>query len=231
MIDSINPYHRQLTADEIAAGHHRHAVGGMWDEIGRLQFDFLVSRGLKPEHRVVDVGCGAMRGGIHFVAYLASGNYHGLDLNRSLIDAGRLELKSAGLDRRNAKLLVNDEFDLTPFGTMFDYGLALSVFTHLPLNSVVRCLCRVREVLAPRGRFFATFFQAPRSAYLEPLLHKPGGISSRYDADPFHLSYEEISMASQLAGLAVKLIGEWDHPRDQRMLEFRQLDHARGSRD
>jgi SAM-dependent methyltransferase len=221
MIDSTNPYLRQLTPDEIAAGEHRHAVGGMWDEIGRLQRDFFVACGLRPDHRFVDVGCGSLRGGIHFVAYLAPGNYHGLDINRSLIDAGRLELKAAGLERRNAKLLVNDQFDLSLFKTTFDFGLAQSVFTHIPFNCVVRCLSRVRDVLAPHGRFFATFFQAPRAAYLDPLPHERGGICSHYDADPFHLSFEEIGIASRLAGLAVDLIGDWNHPRDQQMLEFR----------
>jgi SAM-dependent methyltransferase len=225
MLGYINPYLRELTADEIAAGHHRQAVGGMWDEIGRLQRDFLISRGLRPEHRFVDVGCGALRGGIHFVAYLAHGHYHGLDINSSLIEAGRMELKSAGLDQKGANLLVNDQFDLTPFGKSFDYGLALSVFTHVPFNTIVRCLTRVREVLAARGRFFATFFQAPRPAYLERLVHKRGGICTHYDCDPFHLSYDEIRIASELAGLSVTLIGEWNHPRDQKMLEFT---HQRG---
>jgi len=228
MVGYVNPYLRELTPDEIAAGHHRDAVGGMWHEIGRLQRDFLVASGLRPEHRFVDVGCGALRGGIHFVAYLAPGNYHGLDLNQSLIDAGRLELKSAGLAHRRAKLLVNADFDLSPFGTTFDYGLALSVFTHIPFNSIVRCLSRVRAVLAPRGRFFATFFQSPRSAYLEPLVHERGGIRSHYDTDPFHLSFEEIGIAGQLAGLAVELIGDWNHPRDQHMLEFRHASVSPG---
>jgi SAM-dependent methyltransferase len=221
MIGYVNPYRRELTADEIAAGQHRQAVGGMWDQIGRMQRDFLVGRGLRPEHQLVDVGCGALRGGIHLVAYLAPGHYHGLDLNPSLIEAGRLELRLAGLESRRAELLVNDRFDLTPFGTTFDYGLALSVFTHVPFNCIVRCLSRVRDVLAPHGRFFATFFQAPRSAYLDPLVHERGGVCSHYDADPFHLSSEEIRIASELAGLAVQLIGDWDHPRDQQMLEFR----------
>ncbi len=170
---------------------------------------------------MLNVGCGSLRGGIHFIAYLAPGHYHGLDINRSLIDAAQLELRSAGLEQRKPKLLVNDQFDLSPFKTTFDYGLAQSVFTHVPFNCIVRCLTRVREVLAPHGRFFATFFQAPRPAYLEPLLHEPGGIRSHYDADPFHLSFEEIAIASGFAGLAVDLIGEWNHPRDQRMLEFR----------
>ncbi len=43
---------------------HRGYVGGMWDEIGQLQFDFLVSKGLKPDSffigycvRLITSGC------------------------------------------------------------------------------------------------------------------------------------------------------------------------------
>src|SRR5262245_17052197 len=88
----VNEYHRALTDEEIRAGAHRDFVGGLWDEIGRLQFDFLVAHGLKPEHKLVDVGCGALRGGVHFIRYLKPGHYFGLDLNASLIKAGEREL-------------------------------------------------------------------------------------------------------------------------------------------
>jgi len=44
-----------------AAGHRRY-VGGMWEEIGQLQFDYLVSQGLRPEHVFCDVACGSLRG-------------------------------------------------------------------------------------------------------------------------------------------------------------------------
>ena len=56
---TYNPYSRQLTPDEIAAGEHRAAVGGLWDELGRLQCDFMISAGLLPDHQFIDVGCGA----------------------------------------------------------------------------------------------------------------------------------------------------------------------------
>ena len=49
---------------------HREAVGGLWDEMGRLQFDFLVAQGLQPHHKMLDIGCGSMRGGRHFVNHL-----------------------------------------------------------------------------------------------------------------------------------------------------------------
>jgi hypothetical protein len=42
---------------------HRNYVGGMWEEIGKLQFDFLVQQGLKPSHCFLDIGCGSFRGG------------------------------------------------------------------------------------------------------------------------------------------------------------------------
>ncbi len=42
------------------------AVGGMWEEIGRLQFVFLVEKGLQPHHEMLDIGCGTLRGGRHF---------------------------------------------------------------------------------------------------------------------------------------------------------------------
>ncbi|MGL5080430.1 MAG: hypothetical protein ACRC8A_02975 [Microcoleaceae cyanobacterium] len=55
-------------------GFHRQFVGGMWDEIGKLQFDFLLANNLKPSSKFLDVGCGALRGGIPFVPYLDKGN-------------------------------------------------------------------------------------------------------------------------------------------------------------
>ena len=47
---------------------HREAVGGLWEEMRRLQFDFLANQGLKPDHKLLDIGCGSMRGGVHFVS-------------------------------------------------------------------------------------------------------------------------------------------------------------------
>ncbi len=88
----VNDCWRQSTADEIAGGQHKDFVGGMWDEIGDFQIGFLKARGLSPGHRLVDIGCGSLRGGVRFVSYLDRGGYYGLDINASLIEAGHLEL-------------------------------------------------------------------------------------------------------------------------------------------
>ena len=44
-------------------------------------------------------------------------------------------------------------------------------------------------------------------------MHTPGGIRSTYVADPFHYSFEEMSMAAKFADLAIERIGDWAHPR------------------
>ncbi|MFO1412669.1 MAG: class I SAM-dependent methyltransferase [Burkholderiales bacterium] len=220
MSGTVNDYWRELTAEEIAAGKHREFVGGLWDEIGALQFDFLRAQGLAPDDALLDVGCGALRGGVHFIRYLAAGRYCGLDVNASLLDAGRRELGDALLRDKAPHLVVSSEFDFAAFGRRFPYALAVSVFTHLDLNRILLCLARMREALAPGGRFFATWFEAPAPACREPQRHAQG-IVTYYLNDPYHYAFAEMEAMAALAGMRVERIGDWGHPRGQRMLCFR----------
>ncbi len=216
-----NAYGRQLTPAEIASGEHRQFVGGMWEEIGLQQFEFLKSEGLAPSHRLIDIGCGCMRAGVYFVPYLDKGRYCGIDINSSLIEAGKKELfKNPRNIKKEPDLRVSERFDLGQFKVQFDYALAASVFTHLYANHIGRCLVEVKKALKPRGKFFATFFPAPAPLHLEPIPRLPKDIVTHYDQDPFHYAMPEMEMLAQFAGLSVKFIGDWGHPRLQQMLCF-----------
>ena len=218
---AVNCYYTlQLTRAEIAAGAHRNLVGGLWDEIGKLQFEFLLRQGLLPGHKLVDIGCGALRCGIPLIRYLDKGNYFGLDINASLIDAGKHELGLAGLTSKQPELLVNDKFELERLHPSFDFAIAQSLFTHLDMNVIVRCLIEARKVLASDSKFFATFFSAPRPGHLAPIQHEPGGIVTNFDSDSFHYSFAEMQWLAQTAGLVAELIGNWSHPRNQQMLQL-----------
>lgn len=220
IMKGVNVYHRNLSKEEIEAGLHREFIGGMWEEIGKLQFEFLKQNGLRPEHNVLDVGCGSMRGGLWFVNYLDSTNYAGLDINESLIEAGRIELEKANLMVKEPALLVNNQFEFWKFEKKFDFAVAISVFTHLNFNYILRCLIEVKKVMRPDSKFYATFFEAPSPVYLEPILHERGGIQTCFDKDPFHISLLEVKSLANLSGLKVEYIGEWNHPRNQKMLCF-----------
>lgn len=157
---------------------------------------------------------------MRFIRYLDQGNYYGRDVNASLIEAVNKGLTQLGLTSKQPRLLVDDKFRMTRFGVPFDYAIAVSVFTHLPMNHIARCLVEARKVLKPDGKLFATFFEAPSPGHLEPIEHFPGGVTTNFDADPFHYSFFELEWLSEVAGLSVDLVGDWGHPRDQKMLCF-----------
>jgi cyclopropane fatty-acyl-phospholipid synthase-like methyltransferase len=217
---SINAYGEELTKDDMDKKIHRDFVGGLWEELGQLQFEFLKAQGLKPYHKLLDIGCGCLRGGLYYIDYLEDGNYYGLDVNLSLIEAGILEVKEAGLEDKHPELLVDDQFRLDKFGETFDFMVSISVFTHLPMNIIIRCLCETRKHLKPGGAYFSTFFEAPKSACLDKIHQYPGEIVTNYDVDPFHYSFEELSWMAGISGLEVELIGDWNHPRNQKMAKF-----------
>lgn len=216
----VNSYGKELTKEDIDNKIHRNFVGGLWEEIGQLQFDFIKAQGLKPFHKLLDIGCGCLRGGLYYIQYLKEGNYYGLDINNSLIQAGKLEIKEAGLENKHPKLLVENQFKLDKFGENFDFMISVSLFTHLPINIIIRCLSEARKYLNPTGVYFSTFFEAPKSAYLDRFHQHPGDIITNYDSDPFHYSFEELSWMANISGLQVKLIGDWNHPRNQKMAAF-----------
>lgn len=216
------PYGRLLDADAIRAGDHRRMIGGMWDSVGRLQFEHVVATGLLPGMRLLDLGCGALRGGVHFVRYLEPGHYFGLDLNASLLDAGYdVELAACGLQDKLPRhhLIADGDFRVERFGTTFDVVLAHSVATHLPGTEVARLLAAVARVLTPTGRCFLTFFECPDDCDpMPPRTHEPGGITTHPDRNPWHHRPSDLAALGRAASLRVVSCGEWGHPRAQRML-------------
>jgi hypothetical protein len=98
------------------------------------------------------------------------------------------------------------------------------VFTHLPINAIVRCMSAVANALAPDGRFFASWFEAREPAWLAPLVHAPGDVVTHYDRDPFHYAFAEIEWMARLAHLRATRIGDWNHPRGQQMASFTRDD-------
>jgi len=196
----------------------------MWEEIGKLQFEFLVEQGLKPEHYLLDVGCGSLRGGIHFIRYLEARHYFGIDISKELLDAGRVVLKRNNLTHKNPTLVEMGNFDFQSLNQEFDFALAQSVFTHLPLNSIIRCILNIEKVLAQGGRFYATFFENPKGKFnLEPVMHPRADgpdFATYFDKDPYHYDFETFKWICERTSLEVKYIGDWNHPRDQKMLVF-----------
>lgn len=227
-----SPYYSDATVqDVIEQGRHREFVGGLWDEIGPLQLALMQSVGLQPAHRLLDVGCGALRAGIRFVEFLEAGNYFGQDLRRELLDAGYdKEIVPADLGDRlpRENLVANDDFDFSAFDATFDFAIAFSLFTHLPLNHIRLCLERISSKLRPGGKFVVSFFERPESVSTRHAIIQPPGIITTHAArDPFHYAVSDLEFAAEGLPFRLSVIGDIGHPRGQRAVVFeRRTDPA-----
>lgn len=202
-------------------GDERANVGGLWQEMGQRQLDFLRAEGLEPQHRLLDVGCGSLRAGIRFIDYLDPGNYYGIDQFQKRLDAGADEVARAGLSHKPYSLARTGTFD-TPFGVEFDYALAQSVFSHLPLNTIALCLLKLQRDVKPGGRFYATFFPNHHGrGHVEPIRsegRRP--VTTFPHKDPYHYPPEVFEWLCEPTSWDVEYRGGWDHPRGQHMLCF-----------
>jgi SAM-dependent methyltransferase len=208
---------------------HRGTVRGttaFWDELGKLQLDYLVENGLQPSHYLLDVGCGPLRAGVHFIGYLEPGHYAGIDKRGDTLERARkVELPRYGIEAKQPLLLVNGAFEFTKLGQTFDYAIAQSVFTHLPFNVIMRCLVEMARVLNPGGRFFATIYENPQGREYLGDIQQSERVVSHYDRDKYHYDLDTLRLACEGTGLTLSYAGDWGHPDNQKMIVFtREVD-------
>lgn len=126
---------------------------------------------LAPSDRVLDIGCGIGRVARVLVGVLRPpGSYDGFDIVREAITWCRRRYRDTPVPFRFAHADVQNSF-YNPDGTVgaddyrfpysdgsFDLVVATSVFTHLLAPAADTYLREAARVMAPGGRFFATWF-------------------------------------------------------------------------
>jgi hypothetical protein len=150
-----------------------------------------------------------------------------VDHDEQILAGGRIELGKEGLLSKEPVISLTDSFDFAAFQRQFEYVWAFSLFTHLPVNSIIRCVMNVGKVLAPRGKFFATFFENTMGKFnLETQLHpRVDGelFPTFFDRDPYHYDFDTFEWICDGTGLRVAYIGDCFHPRDQKILMFTKV--------
>jgi SAM-dependent methyltransferase len=188
------------------------AIGGKWEEIGQLQFDLLLNQGLQPHHKMLDVGCGTLRGGRHAIRYLNAGNYSGIDISPKAIEHAKQLVQQEGLFEKGPRLVVSEKMNLQfrEFsGETFDFILAQSVFTHLKPEHITECFEYIGDIMDESSAFYFTYTKG--EAY--------GQIGRKGFCYPF--SFFE-SLAGQFGFNLRDCSKEYNHPRGQLMVETRK---------
>lgn len=184
------------------------AVGGQWDSIGELQLNFLCQKGLKSHHTLLDVGCGSLRGGLHFIKYLDAGGYMGIDISQEILNAGKGFLKDAELEYKNPVLQINRDLTFNGFeNKKFDFILAQSVLSHMPLSDIEECFANIHKVMHEETLFFATF-------------HDGGDRTYTPDYINFYYPFPLLRDLGAKHHLEIQLSPDYKHPRKQKMMSI-----------
>jgi SAM-dependent methyltransferase len=141
--------------------------------------------GLRPEDRVLDVGCGIGRLARPLAGYLSiDGFYAGFDVNADAIAWCRRRYRHfpnfvfVHADVRNARYSPGGATEAVAYAFPFDDGafdvcVLMSVLTHLTADEALHYLGQVRRVLAPGGRVLATAFVLDHEAPAPALAFGP----------------------------------------------------------
>lgn len=144
--------------------------GGNYHKIGEQIFTQLIDHaGLRPDYRVLDIGCGTGRVAGHLVNYLNStGHYVGFDVAKAAIATCRRRFREIAphfeficVDVKNGDYnhranMAADVFKFPLIDESFDFVFATSVYSHMPISEVRQYLCETSRVLKKNGVTFFT---------------------------------------------------------------------------
>jgi SAM-dependent methyltransferase len=184
------------------------AVGNVdrkrWRENGKMQFDYLVKHGLKPDHKMLEIGCGNLRAGRLFIDYLEPGAYYGIDIAMKVLFAAQDTVVQNNLgDKLPHLTLVKDmSFAFLP-DEHFDVVHAHSVFSHAPLDVIEACFTNIGRVMK-HGAFFDFTFNRTDGAEYDRL------------REDFYYRTETLIDAAKRHGLDARFMDDWEdlnHPQ------------------
>lgn len=200
-------YYRAVMADDSSRSPNS-AVGSgsreRWMALGAMQFDYLKGHGLRPQDRLLEIGCGNLRAGWRFIDYLDPGNYYGVDISPDIIIAGQETLVEFELQNKLPRFVVVRDLKLEflPEG-FFSVAHAHSVFSHTPIEIIEECLSNIGRVLQPGGYFDFTF-------------NRTTGTEYQVLREDFYYRTETLLALAERCGLRGEFMADWeDRPHRQ----------------
>jgi SAM-dependent methyltransferase len=203
------------------AGGHRNR----FEKIGRHSYETALALGLKPEHKFLDFGAGALRLGYWFVRYLEPGNYHAIEPSEKMMEGGKKILFGPDILRdKSPTFYVSDKCDMTTLGVPFDFVIARSILTHTHPGMLHLILDEFSKCASPRGIFLASYW-ASNGEHAYRKVGDVGDDMSRDDAAwggtiKFSLAYLQAAAAEH--GLTAEDFGILPPENDQVWAVFRK---------
>lgn len=124
--------------------------------------NFLKEVGLKPNHSLLDIGCGPLKASIPLIEYLQNGNYSGFDINPKVIREAKLVIKKKELKYKNTTLFTVPDLSKLVMPKKFDFIIAYAVLLHVS-DQMVRDIYKfVKDHLTDNGSCYMNAYTVPR---------------------------------------------------------------------
>lgn len=172
---------------------------GLYDtSMGDYHLKFLVSCGLNPQSKVLDLGFGFGRTTVPLVKYLKPNNYIGSEISKERLRIASEWLCLEGLESRNARLVLalDNRFDFISTG-LLDFVWAQSVFTHLPEKELIDILRSLKSKLSHDGAIIFDFTVADKSQ------------NGRLSIKDFCYTPEKIDEIVHNIGYSIEYLNDW----------------------
>jgi hypothetical protein len=128
---------------------------------GRELFIYLLKAGLSPDCKLVDIGCGVLRGGYWLIHFLDPGCYCGIEPHTARLEMGtQTILEPEVLAVKRPRFDTNPRFDTSVFGEKFDCFLAYSVWTHASKPQIQTMLDSFLRDAKEDGVFLTSYLPA-----------------------------------------------------------------------
>jgi SAM-dependent methyltransferase len=138
-------------------------IGGpisKFSKIGRLYLITLLKMGLTPDSKVLDVGCGALRGGFWLIHFLNPNCYYGIEPNETMLEVGKkLLLTEETISYKNPRFDTNSDFIFSRFNQKFDYIIARSIWSHASKQQILKMLDEFVNTSTPNGVFLTSYLR------------------------------------------------------------------------
>jgi len=120
---------------------------GSQQKWANVSLSILRKSGLKPQSKILDVGCGLGRIAFSLLEYLNDdGEYYGIDMGKEAI-----EYCTKNYQRPNFHFILNNNTNIPITNKKFDFITFFSVFTHLYPNEIIEFLKQCKELLEKNG--------------------------------------------------------------------------------
>lgn len=204
-------FYRAVMADDVTRNRAIGAVGSVreerWVATGRKQFRFLQRNGLKRSHALLEIGCGNLRAGRHFIKYLEPGNYTGVDISPEILLAAQEVIVADELQFQEPRLYLVSGTSLAFLAPeSFDVVHAHSVFSHTPFEVIVAYFAAVYRVLRPGGFFDFTYHHTDDEPW-------------DFLREDYYYPTAQLLEAAKEAGFTGRRLNEWVHPQPKIRIE------------